>query len=66
MKAFDIIIIGGGPIGMACALEAKKKKLKYVIIEKGCLVNSLQLPGKYDFLFNFRTAGNWRCAFCEQ
>lgn len=40
-KTFDVIIIGGGPIGIACALEAQKKNLSYVIIEKGCLVNSL-------------------------
>lgn len=38
---FDLIIIGGGPIGLACALEAKKAKLNYTILEKGCLVNSL-------------------------
>jgi thioredoxin reductase (NADPH) len=38
---FDLVIIGGGPIGLACALEAKKKNLDYVILEKGCLVNSL-------------------------
>src|SRR5436190_22456763 len=38
---FDIIIIGGGPIGLACALEAKRKDLRYIIIEKGTLVNSL-------------------------
>src|SRR5215213_4245211 len=37
----NIIIIGGGPIGLACALEAKKAGLDYVILEKGCLVNSL-------------------------
>lgn len=37
----DLIIIGGGPIGIACGLEAKKKDLSYLIIEKGCLVNSL-------------------------
>jgi len=37
----DLIIIGGGPIGIACGLEAKKKGLNYLIIEKGCLVNSL-------------------------
>jgi len=36
-----IIIIGGGPIGLACALEAKKAGLDYLILEKGCLVNSL-------------------------
>ncbi|MFD1095101.1 YpdA family putative bacillithiol disulfide reductase [Salegentibacter chungangensis] len=40
-KTYDIIIIGGGPIGIACALEAEKKDLSYLIIEKGCLVNSL-------------------------
>jgi len=38
---FDLLIIGAGPIGMACGIEAKKAGLKYVIIEKGCLVNSL-------------------------
>ena len=38
---FDIIIIGGGPIGLACALEAKKAGLSYLILEKGDLVNSL-------------------------
>src|SRR5882762_7525288 len=37
----DILIIGGGPIGLACALSAQKAGLSYLIIEKGCLVNSL-------------------------
>lgn len=37
----DVLIIGGGPIGIACALECKKKNLDYVVIEKGALVNSL-------------------------
>lgn len=36
-----MLIIGGGPIGIACGMEAEKKGLTYVIIEKGCLVNSL-------------------------
>src|SRR5689334_1366806 len=38
---FKIIIIGGGPIGLACGLEAQKAGLGYLILEKGCLVNSL-------------------------
>jgi thioredoxin reductase (NADPH) len=38
---FDILIIGAGPIGLACGLEAQKKGLSYLIIDKGCLVNSL-------------------------
>jgi thioredoxin reductase (NADPH) len=38
---YRIIIIGGGPIGLACALEAQKAGLSYLVLEKGCLVNSL-------------------------
>lgn len=38
---FTLIIIGGGPIGIACALEAQKAGIPYVILEKGTLVNSL-------------------------
>lgn len=41
MENFDVIIIGAGPIGLACGIEAKKAGLKYTIIEKGCLVNSI-------------------------
>ncbi len=37
----DILIIGGGPIGLNCALEAQKNNLSYLIIEKGTIVNSL-------------------------
>lgn len=37
----DILIIGGGPIGIACGIEAKKAGHSYIIIEKGSLVNSL-------------------------
>jgi thioredoxin reductase (NADPH) len=38
---FEILIIGGGPIGIACGLAAKKAGLSYLVLEKGCLVNSL-------------------------
>ena len=38
---FDIIIIGAGPIGLACSIEAKKRKLKCLVLEKGVLVNSI-------------------------
>ncbi|NGF56639.1 YpdA family putative bacillithiol disulfide reductase [Parapedobacter sp. SGR-10] len=40
-EIYDIIIIGGGPIGLACGIAAQKNNLSYLIIEKGCLVNSL-------------------------
>ncbi len=38
---YPIIIIGGGPIGLACGIEAQKAGIDYLILEKGCLVNSL-------------------------
>lgn len=41
MEKYDIVIVGAGPIGLACAIEASKAGLSYVIIDKGCLVNSL-------------------------
>ena len=37
----DVIIIGAGPIGLACGVEAKKRGLNYLIIDKGTLVNSI-------------------------
>lgn len=38
---FDVLIIGAGPIGLACGIEAKQAGLSHIILEKGCLVNSL-------------------------
>lgn len=38
---YDLIIVGGGPIGLGCAIEAQKKNLRYLIIEKGAIVNSI-------------------------
>ena len=38
---YDTIIIGAGPIGLAAGIEAEKAGLKYLIIEKGVLVNSI-------------------------
>ena len=37
----DLIIIGAGPIGLACGIEAEKQGLDYLIIDKGTLVNSI-------------------------
>ncbi len=38
---FDVLIIGGGPAGLAAAIAANRRSLKYLVIERGVLVNSL-------------------------
>jgi len=48
-KIFDVIIIGGGPIGLACGVEAQKQGLNYLILEKGALTNSI-----YNYPINMR------------
>ncbi len=40
-KIIDAIIIGAGPIGLACGIEAATRGIEYLILEKGCLVNSV-------------------------
>ena len=49
-KVHDIAIIGGGPTGINCAIEAKKRKLDTIILEKGVLVNSVfNFPANMTF-----------------
>src|SRR5215813_10525818 len=38
---FDVLVIGAGPTGMACAIEAQRSGFTSGMIDKGCLVNSL-------------------------
>ena len=38
---YDVVIIGAGPIGLACGIEAEKKNFNYLILDKGPLVNSI-------------------------
>jgi thioredoxin reductase (NADPH) len=40
-ESFDVLVIGAGPTGMACAIEAQRAGLSAVLVDKGCLVNSL-------------------------
>jgi thioredoxin reductase (NADPH) len=41
VDTFDLICIGAGPTGLACAIEAKRAGLRPLVIDKGCLCNSL-------------------------
>jgi thioredoxin reductase (NADPH) len=41
MGFLDVVIVGAGPIGLACAIELQKLGLDYLVFDKGCLVNSL-------------------------
>lgn len=41
MTPYDVICIGAGPTGLACAIEAKRAGLRPVVIDKGVLCNSL-------------------------
>src|SRR5262245_29579149 len=48
--AVDVIIIGGGPVGLACALEASREGLSARVLEKGALVNSIVgYPANMEF-----------------
>ena len=40
-QIFDVLVVGAGPTGLACAIEAQRAGLRAVNVDKGCLVNSL-------------------------
>jgi thioredoxin reductase (NADPH) len=41
MESYDIICIGAGPTGLACAIEARRAGMRPLVIDKGCLCNSI-------------------------
>jgi thioredoxin reductase (NADPH) len=46
----DVVIVGAGPVGLACAIEARREGLRALVIEKGALVNSLVgYPARMEF-----------------
>src|SRR5208283_339853 len=47
---FDLLVVGAGPTGLACAIEAQKAGFRVVMVEKGCLCNSLfHYPAQMTF-----------------
>ena len=47
---YDVLIVGAGPIGLACGIEAQKRSLSHIIIEKGNYVarTVIVATGYYD------------------
>jgi thioredoxin reductase (NADPH) len=41
MESFDALVVGAGPTGLACGIELQNRGVRSVIIEKGCVVNSI-------------------------
>ncbi|MEY3367683.1 MAG: hypothetical protein RI973_838 [Bacteroidota bacterium] len=53
---YDLIIVGSGPTGLVCAIEAAKAGLRYLVLEKGTLANSIfRFPANMTF---FSTSQN--------
>src|SRR3982751_4242494 len=40
-ESFDAVVVGAGPTGLACGIELQNRGVKTVMIEKGCVVNSI-------------------------
>lgn len=63
---YDLIIVGGGPIGLACGLEAQRAGLRYLILEKGALVNSLfRYPANMTFFSTSERLEIGNIPFCS-
>ena len=41
MQRFDAVVVGAGPTGLACGIELKQRGVSTVLIDKGCVVNSI-------------------------
>src|SRR5580765_1352760 len=46
----DVVVVGAGPVGLACAIEANREGLRPLVVDKGALVNSLVgYPARMEF-----------------
>lgn len=41
MQRYDAVVVGAGPTGLACGIELKQRGVSTVLIDKGCVVNSI-------------------------
>jgi bacillithiol disulfide reductase len=40
-ESCDVLVVGAGPTGLACGIELQNRGVKTILVEKGCVVNSL-------------------------
>ena len=56
---FDVLVIGAGPTGLACAIEVQKAGFRVVLVDKGCVCNSLfHYPVAHDVFHDAGAAGD--------
>src|SRR4051812_50172518 len=47
---YDVLVVGAGPVGLACGIEAKREGLQALVVDKGSLVNSIVgYPARMEF-----------------
>ena len=51
-SSYDLLIIGAGPAGLSCAIEAQKMELNYLLVDKGSIVDSIQRFQRNMFFFS--------------
>ncbi len=52
--SFDVLVIGAGPAGLACAIDAQSAGFSVALVDKGCLCNSLfQYPSGMEAIYEF-------------
>ena len=60
---FDVLVIGAGPTGLACAIDAQRAGFTVVVVDKGCLCNSLfHYPSNMTFFYDAGAFGDRRDA----
>ena len=52
LHIYDVIIVGAGPAGLVCAIEAQRAGLSYLVIDKGSIVNGIQQYQRNMFFFS--------------
>jgi len=51
-NSYDLIVVGAGPAGLACAIEAQRAGMEYLVIDKGGIVNAIQQFQRSMFFFS--------------